>query len=157
MLYIWKQIEQKFPDWRLLVVGEGDYRFSFESQAKHLGLMNISFEGNQNPESYYKRASIICLTSSCEGFGMVLIEAMQYGCVPVAYNSYAAFSDIVTDGKNGFAVVPFKKDEFVRKLSILMSDADLCAEMAKKAMLVPAKFDSQTIVPMWVNLFDSIA
>ena len=58
LLHIWKQIEQKFPDWRLLVVGDGDYRFSFEALAKHLGLMNISFEGNQNPDSYYKRASV---------------------------------------------------------------------------------------------------
>lgn len=156
LLHIWKQIEQKFPDWRMLVVGDGDYRRSFELLAGHLGLKNFFFEGNQNPETYYKRASVICLTSSCEGFGMVLIEAMQYGCVPVAYNSYAALSDIVNDCENGFAVTPFRQDDFVEKLSSLMSDDQLRAEMAKKVIQVPEKFDTQIIAPQWVKLFESL-
>ena len=157
LLHIWKDIEQKIPDWRLVVVGDGDYRRSFELLAKHLGLKYVSFEGNQNPENYYKRASVICLTSSCEGFGMVLIEAMQYGCVPIAYNSYTALSDIVTDGVNGFAITPFKQDEFVKKLSLLITDANLCAEMAENAMQVPGKFDSKIVVPKWIELFGSLS
>ena len=37
----------------------------------------------QNPTEYYKKAVCSCMTSNYEGFSMVLIEAMQYGCVPL--------------------------------------------------------------------------
>ena len=35
---------------------------------------------------------------------MVLVEAMQYGCVPIVLNSYAAVKDIVHNGENGVVV-----------------------------------------------------
>ena len=43
---------------------------------------------------------------------MVLTEAMQYSCVPIAYNSYESLDDIIQHGKNGFKVKPFKINEF---------------------------------------------
>ena len=48
---------------------------------------------------------------------MVLTEAMTFGAVPVAFNSYAAITDIIDDGKNGLLVPPFSHKEFARKLA----------------------------------------
>lgn len=59
----------------------------------------VVFTGWQDPESFYRDASILCLTSDFEGWGMVLTEAMTFGAVPVAFNSYAAITDIIDDGK----------------------------------------------------------
>lgn len=157
LLYIWRDVEKQFPDWKLQIVGDGDYRFSFEGLSKHLGLKHVSFDGTQDPEGYYKNASIICLTSSCEGFGMVLIEAMQYGCVPIAYNSYAALSDIIEDGVSGYAVAPFNQEEYVTKLSRLMSDDQLRQNMATSAVIVPSKFDAHIIAQKWIDLFESLS
>ncbi len=53
-----------------------------KEMAHKLNLKNISFEGFQEPEPYYARSSLFCLTSTFEGFGLVLAEAMQHGCVP---------------------------------------------------------------------------
>jgi len=156
LLHIWREIEKSFPEWYLKIVGDGDYRYILEYVSKQLGLQRVSFEGSHSPEDYYRKASIICLTSSSEGFGMVLVEAMQYGCVPVAYNSYAALSDIVEDGVNGFAVTPFKQAGFVEKLTTLMRDEEMRNGMGKMALLVPPKFDSRVIVQKWVTLFDSL-
>lgn len=88
---------------------------------------------------------------------MVLIEAMQYGCVPIAYNSYAALSDIVEDGVNGYAVTAFDKKEYVAKLSRLMRDDELCKAMSENAKIVPSRFDSNVIAQKWVDLFDSLS
>lgn len=157
LLYIWRDVEKQFPDWKLQIVGDGEYRFSFEGLSKHLGLKHVSFEGTQDPEGYYKNASIICLTSSCEGFGMVLIEAMQCGCVPIAYNSYAALSDIIEDGVSGYAVAPFNQEEYVTKLSRLMSDDKLRQNMATSAVIVPSKFEAHIIAQKWIDLFESLS
>ena len=157
LLHIWKDIEKSFPDWKLQIVGDGDYRYILEYVSNQLGLKRVSFEGPHSPEEYYRKASIISLTSSCEGFGMVLVEAMQYGCVPVAYNSYAALADIVEDGVNGSAVTAFNKKEYVTKLSQLMRDNDMRRKMADAALLVPPKFDAHLIAQKWVNLFESLS
>ena len=72
-------------------------------RAQH-GLKRVRFEGRQNPKRYYEEASIFMLTSSFEGWGLTLTEAQQFGCVPLAFYSYASLPDIITDGKNGFMI-----------------------------------------------------
>ena len=44
------------------------------------------------------------MTSSFEGWGLTLTEAQQYGCVPLAFHSFASLTDIITDKVNGFAI-----------------------------------------------------
>lgn len=156
LLKIWQKVEKNFPDWCLKIVGDGDYGYSLRLLAHHLKLKNITFEGYQSVDDYYKAASILCLTSSAEGFGMVLVEAMQYGCVSVAYDSYTALSDIIDDGVNGYKVTAFKEDEFVEKLSSLMSNEGLREQMSMNALKTPQKFDASVIATRWIKLFENI-
>jgi L-malate glycosyltransferase len=65
----------------------------------------VIFHGNQSDEkkisSIYARAHALILTSSTEGFPLVVIEAMAHGCVILA----TAVGDIpvhVRPGENGF-------------------------------------------------------
>lgn len=48
--------------------------------------------------------SFLLLTSSSEGFPLVLVEAMAVGCVPIAYDIRYGPRDIIVDGENGFLV-----------------------------------------------------
>lgn len=68
----WALLEQRYPDWRLTIVGDGPDRENLEKQVRELKLRNVSFEGFQNPREYYERASILLLTSEFEGFPLVL-------------------------------------------------------------------------------------
>ena len=106
ILQTWALLEQRYPDWRLTIVGDGPDRVNLENQVFESQLENVSFEGFQNPRGYYERASILLLTSEFEGFPLVLPECMSFGVVPAVYGSYSAVYDIVEDGKNGliFAV-----------------------------------------------------
>ena len=114
LIDIWKRIYKKFPDWELVIVGDGPIRQTLEQKA--LKMERVVFTGWQDPEPFYRDASILCLTSDFEGWGMVLTEAMTFGAVPVAFNSYAAITDIIDDGKNGLLVPPFSHKEFAGKL-----------------------------------------
>lgn len=157
MLNVWDKVGRVFPDWRLIVVGDGDYLPHFKRFAEKHNIENITFVGFTDPKPYYESSSVLCLTSTSEGFGMVLLEAMQYGCVPVVYNSYASLSDVINDGVDGFSVAPFDENEFITKLSRLMRDDVLRQEMAQKSFFVPPKFDSRIIAREWVALFDSLS
>ena len=125
------------------------------SNAK-LKIKNIDFTGNVNPEKYYKESKILCLTSTYEGFGMVMIEAQQYGCVPIAYDSFESLGDIIDDGVNGFKISPFKNKKYTEKMELLINDENLRKKMSLNAMESCKKFYAKVIAQEWMKLFNKI-
>lgn len=92
---IWKILQDKLVQYKLEIVGGGTEQVFFEKMAHSMCLKRITFHGFTNPTEYYKRAPILCMTSNYEGFPMVLVEAMQYGCVPFAFDSFPSLYDII--------------------------------------------------------------
>lgn len=154
LLKIWKSLYKKFPDWEMIIVGDGKERRRLEESAKNLE--RISFVGFQSPEQYYHEASIFCMTSNFEGFPMVLPEAMSFGVVPFSFNSYSAIHDIIEDGKTGVLVKPFSTKEYVAKLALLMSDEDKRIRMSENCMKDVTRFSLDNIVNQWITLFNSL-
>lgn len=154
LLKIWKKLYKKFPDWEIIIVGDGKERHKLEMQAKNLE--RISFVGFQSPEQYYRDASIFCMTSNFEGFPMVLPEAMAFGTIPFAFDSFPAVHDILEEGKTGFLVKPFSIKEYARKLERLMSDEEKRAVMAQNCMNDVTRFSLNKIVVKWEALFNSL-
>jgi glycosyltransferase involved in cell wall biosynthesis len=150
---IWGKMHLKYKDWHLYILGEGYLKNQLSEQIKQKGINNMTFVGFVNPEMYYKNASILCLTSSCESFGMVLVEAQQYGCIPIAYNSYEAINDIIEDNVNGFKVEPFRQDEFIHTLSNLMENETQRKRMFYSCLPTNQRFDVKNIASQWIELF----
>lgn len=156
IISIWKSVEEIFPEWKLVILGNGQAHNDFVNYAKEIGVKNVTFEGMVSPEPYYSESKIICLTSGWEGLPMVLIEAQKHGCVPVSYKSFAALPDIIHNGKTGYMIPAFKKNQFISKLTHLMDNATLLEEMAKNCELHAKNFAVDAITNKWINLFESI-
>lgn len=156
MLEIWQQLFEVFPDWKLIIVGGGDALDSLQQLAKKMGLKRVCFEGFQDPRPYYERASIFCMTSTWETFGLVLIEAMNYGCVPMAFNSYAAATDIIDDNENGILIPPVDCEKYANALAALMRDSALRKRMAEAAMEKAKLFSVEKICNAWDKLFNEL-
>lgn len=154
MLKIWRKIYNQHIDWELVFVGDGGYRTVLEQEAKKIE--RVKFVGFQDPKPYYEEASILCMTSNYEGWGMVLTEAMVHGVVPIAFNSFASVTDIIEDEKNGLLVKPFSLKEYARKLNALMSDDDRRATMAKYAQKSVEKYSIERVTDKWEGLFKSL-
>lgn len=156
----WNYLEERFPKWRLTIVGDGDDRENLECHVKALGLKHVSFEGFQKPVPYYKRASILLLTSDFEGFPLVLAECMGFGVAPVVYNSYSAVGDIIADGKDGI-VIPYHKDgyradEAASLLESIMEDDDRRKAMALAAIEKSKEYSVERIYKEWMKVFESL-
>lgn len=152
LLNIWKTVVQSHMDWSLRLIGAGAMDKSLKEKVNKEGIKNVYFEGFQNPEKYYENASIICMTSSFEGFGLVLVEAMNYGVVPMAFNSYKNASEIINDGITGYLVKPFSISEYIEKLSILIDNAELRSEMSQNSIKKADSFSERNIIPLWMEL-----
>ena len=96
------------------------------------------------------------MSSSCEGFGMVLVEALKYKCIPIAYNSFAALSDIIIDDVNGYAIPPFKEKLFIEKLHYLMSNENERNRLASNNTITLNKFDINKVSQQWMDLFNNL-
>lgn len=153
LLRIWARAGKALPDWHLDIVGDGPDAARLKELAQRLQLSNVSFEGFRNPAPYYRRSSILCLASTFEGFGLVLPEAMQHGCVPMAFNSYAAVRDLVIPDRTGILVRPFDEEEYARQLIRLTQDAPLRAAMAQAGPQHAALFSPACVVREWNSLF----
>ena len=151
----WSHLEKDFPDWRLTIVGAGEDKSRLEKRVQELNLQRVSFVGFQMPTEYYKRASILMLTSDFEGFPLVLPECMSFGVIPAVYNSYAAVGDVIEDGNNGI-VIPYRHGKYDAKeaaglLSNLMKNESLRERMAQAAMEKSQKFSIDKIYAEWME------
>lgn len=156
LLYIWQKVSQKIEGWSLVIVGDGDDLDHMKQLSQELNLANVVFVGRAKPDEYYKNASVFCMTSAYEGFGLVLVEAMTYGVVPMAFNTYAALQSIIDDEKNGIIISPFDLDEYAEKLVKLIENQDLRHQMAQNAMEKSKAFSVEKTGQKWLDLCDSI-
>ena len=155
LLEIWKKLQSRFPEWTLRMVGGG---FDFDAVKAHagtLGVERVAFEGFQKPAPFYRDAAIFCMTSAYEGFPNVLVEAAAFGCVPVAFDSFAAVHDIISDGENGALVPAFDTDKYAETLAALMSDSALRERLARAAQRGIERFSRARILERWEKLFEA--
>lgn len=149
LLRVWKKVEEACPDWHLDIVGDGPDADILKDSAKKLKLSRIIFHGFRNPEPYYSRASVFCMTSTFEGFGLVLVEAMQHGCVPLAFNSYPAVRDIISHGENGILIPPFQEETYADALISLINNPDELKKFSLQCINISWKFSSTRLAPKW--------
>jgi glycosyltransferase involved in cell wall biosynthesis len=96
------------------------------------------------------------MTSLFEGFGLVLVEAMHYGVVPMAFNSYANVSDIIEDGKSGYLISPFDINAYAERLAWLMIHEDERQSMSLTAKQKSEEFSMDRIGGKWDKLIDDL-
>ena len=158
LIDIWYRLCKLYPQWKLIIVGDGPDVGIYKSLVKSENIKNVYFEGSTNsPEYYFNQSTVVCLTSESEGFPMVLIEGMKYGCIPICYDSFSAVDDIIDDGVNGY-VIPFnKQNEYICKLRYLMSldDTSLCY-MRNNAIKKSELYDINKVVFEWEKLFNEL-
>jgi glycosyltransferase involved in cell wall biosynthesis len=90
-------------DVRLLILGDGEEREALASRVASLGLQDVveCVGYVDNPFAYLARARMFVLSSSWEGFGNVLVEAMAFGVPVVSTNCPSGPAEILADGKYG--------------------------------------------------------
>lgn len=165
LLEIWGAIESRHQDWRLILVGgpsENDTEGPEISELKRLKkivrkkrLERVTFAGRQDPKQYYQISKIFAMTSSNEGWGMTLVEAQQFACVPIAFDSFTSLNEIIHHGHNGF-IVPYADIScFATLMDDLISHPDVLNKMAEASRDYVNKFSAEKIGGDWLSLFEA--
>ena len=90
-------------DARLLILGEGGCRAALEAQACQLGIEASVFMPGfvKDPSPYYQHADLHVLSSTGEGFGNVIVEALEAGTPVVSTDCQSGPREILSDGQFG--------------------------------------------------------
>ena len=113
-----KIVRETCPEARLTVVGA----------TPELDLENCEIVGKVPPEAlerYYQEASVFCLPTYLEPFGIVFIEAMT-AHLPIVATRVGAIPDFVEEGRNGWLVEPGDIGGLAEALLKLLKTPGLC-------------------------------
>ena len=151
LLKIWKIIEKEYhiDDWKLILVGDGSDKTDYQRYATKHALNQVSFCGKQDPTPYLQSASIIALTSAYEGLSMVLVEGLQHGCIPIAFNTFDSVLDTITDGRNGAVIPNNDYKAFAAQLALWMKQPDSLSSLRAQTSSNLKKFDPAAVCQEW--------
>lgn len=156
ILKAWKRLQETgtFEDWILILLGDGPDLNGYKEFAKKNNLKNIRFEGQQSPEPFYRKASILLLTSSAEGWGLAITEGLQRAVVPVVMDSCPVFSEIIKSGENGFLTPDVDVSGFSATVMQLMSNPELLRRMQLNSLKSAAEFGLDRTMEKWEKIIN---
>lgn len=105
------ELTRSLSNWRVLLIGESTEAFDEHLAGKKLvnplkfSIVSMAGQINCREELFkiYSRAKIFLLSSTYEGFPLVLPEAGFFGCIPIVTDVSSA-RDITKDGEYGLIV-----------------------------------------------------
>ena len=158
MIEVWDKIGKKTEGWKLVIAGEGSLKKELESRCNKKGLKNVQFCGITDPQELYEKSEILCMTSTFEGFPMVLVEALEHKVIPIVFDSCESIKDIMKNDTSGFFIKPFSTKKYCEKLALLMENEQLRENMRNNITnsSIAETLSSKNIAQRWFELFNKI-
>jgi N-acetyl-alpha-D-glucosaminyl L-malate synthase BshA len=142
----------------LLMAGDGPERGPAEHLARELKVdRHVSFLGKQSHvERLIPLAHVLLMPSQLESFGLVALEAMACGVVPVA-TRVGGVPELVTDGEDGFLETVGDISAQAARVVQLLTDDDLHYRMRKAGRWnASERFCSDKIIPQYEKYYEDV-
>lgn len=153
LLDIWERISKAVPELRLEIYGEGHERSEMERRIEKQRLSNIFFKGFEpDTTKIYRNADLLLCPSETEGFGMVLIEAMRQGVIPLAFDCPVSPGELIGDA--GVIVPCFDIDYFANAAVELLSDRTRMKLLQDRCVARAGDFSESTVISKWKQLLE---
>lgn len=152
LLTAFGMLAQRYPNWDLIILGEGSERERLEQQRGSLGLnRRVHLPGRAgNPGDWYVRADFYVMSSRFEGFPNTLLEAMAYGLPAASFKCETGPADIIREGIDGYLVPPTEGVAgLIRAMEALMGNDETRQRMGRTAVAVRERFSLERIMTAW--------
>ena len=138
LLTAFSLLSDKYPQTKLMIVGQGDLEEHYHQTAQDLKINDrVIFKhnvDNQELVSCYQQADVLVLPSinQSEAFGIVLLEAMACG-KPVIASNLPGVRGVFKNGEQGLLIKPNDIDDLKEKLSRIISNDKLAQRLGQSA------------------------
>jgi len=146
------------PEITYEIYGCGPEQENLEKLIIELGMeKNIFIKGyEKNKEVIYGNKSVLIVTSEFEGFGMVLLEAMQHSLPIISFDIEYGPREIIQEGVNGLLVRKNDIKMLANKIESLVYNKNLRTQLSENCKKELIKYSPQNVVSKWLNLFESV-
>ena len=144
-----------FPEYQLVLYGEGKDREYLESKSKELNIQrNVIFAGKVSGiMSKLCREGVFVMTSDSEGMPNALMEAMAIGMPVISTDCEPGGARaLITNDVDGILIKRSSKNELVLALRRLLGNKILQIRLGKNARNKMRNFNPDTIANYWVNV-----
>lgn len=145
-------IAEEFPEYKLIIYGDGEKKKELQNLAKVLGLQErILFPGNiDNVADAIYKTRVFVLSSNKEGMPNALIEAMIMGLTVVSTDCPCGGPrELIASGINGLLVPVGDENALQENLQFLLRNLQKADLMGERAMITGEIYFSEKVLSEW--------
>ncbi|UDM51827.1 glycosyltransferase family 4 protein [Cupriavidus sp. MP-37] len=151
LLRAWQTVAAEEPEWQLVIHGEGEERTRLMALVRELGLQgSASLAGVcHDPLQTYGQASVFCLSSRYEGFGLVLIEAMAFGLPIVSTDCETGPRELLDPARDALVVATDDANALAQALLAVIRQPELAATLGANGRQKASQFALERLAQRW--------
>jgi len=139
---------------KIIVIGELTKDQKTLIEQLNLTIDNRTNISDQELQKCYLRSDLLLFASLKEGFGMPIIEAQSAG-LPVITSNVSSMPEVA--GDSALLVNPYSVDEIAAATRILLTQASVRQELAKKGLENCKRFSAKTVGSLYADLYQLVA
>ena len=158
LIRVFSKIENKSI--KLIIAGDGEEYSSIKDEIKKYDLQDrVELLGFLEPKllkDAYEKASLYVMTSYEESFGLVLIEAMNYGIPCVAFDSAKGATEIIKNEYNGYLV----DNRDLTKMAGIIDNYfiyDDKEQLSTNCLLTAKEYSKSNIESIWFDFIKEVS
>ena len=150
---VFKELKKVKDDIKFICIGDGPLKdLYFKEYKKMEGLTFITGLDCKGIIEYYKKASLLLITSQYETFGITILEAMAAG-LPIVASDLIVFHDRILNDWTGYLVKNRDVDEFCNRIIRLIEDLGKRKEIINNAFAKVTEYDIDKISSEYITLY----
>ena len=151
LLQAFSIFNREYPEWRLIILGDGPLKKSLQDQAKKLGIVDcVDWRGEvNNPFPYYQAAQLFVMSSRHEGMPNALLEAMQCHLPAIVNDALPGPLRYIEHNVSGLVVPVEDVPALAAALTRMASDADFRNKLAMAAKEKLKHHDIENVICAW--------
>ena len=158
LLRAFQILQERQPDARLIIAGDGVDREKMQELAEELQLRKVEFLGYIDDHTKLQllhSADLFCSPAIYgESFGIVLLEAMASGLVTVAGNN-PGYESVMTGLGQLSLVDPRDSKEFAHRMELLLTDEGIRQLWKKWAKKHIRQFEYHKVAAMYLSAYEA--
>lgn len=157
MFRAFAKVHHDFPDWQLVVYGNGPQKEEIRGVIERLGMEgHIILAGkSDHVVEEMNKSSLFVMSSDYEGMSNALLEAVCVG-LPVLSTDVSGARDLITEGVNGYIVPVGNERALTLALSSMLSSPEKMDEMGRQSKALAPRFREEQIVGQWEGLIKKV-